>query len=129
MVFKDDVEYSEEVIRLLASNLENADVMNLFQQVIRFRDFGFKKAYLTDWNTKRRRYDNALLILEATKFITRNDDGPSTPYYPTTRGTQLAEYLINEADYDPELFKRIRQDEYEAFILERKKIRKESRAR
>lgn len=117
----DKYEYSEDVLQLLATNLQDQDVLYVFQQVIRFRESGgFKKTYLSDWINKRRRYDNAFLILEATKFIRRIEKGASTPYYPTCRGNQLTLYLINELHLDSKLFKRLTEAEYDELISQQK---------
>ncbi|MEF3313830.1 hypothetical protein PV433_33645 [Paenibacillus sp. GYB004] len=118
----DTHQYDDATLALLATNLEDNDVLYVFQQVIRFREHGFLKAYLPDWNTKRRRYDNAFLILEATKFIVcvraKNGYGASTPYFPTARGVQLVEYILNELDpppLPPESFKKLTDEQYEQF--------------
>ncbi|SED12526.1 hypothetical protein [Paenibacillus sp. GP183] len=113
----DNFEYEPSTLELLATNLEDEDVLHIFQQVWRFRERGgYKKSYLPDWGIKRRRYDNAFLILEATKFITRNEKGSSTPYFPTIRGTQLALYLINDLQLDKDNFVKLTTEEYESFM-------------
>lgn len=117
---ENNFQYDEQTLAFLATNLGDPDVLFVFQQVFRFRERGgFLKAYLPDWNTKRRRYDNAFLVLESTKFISclrdRSSHGPSTPYYPTIRGGQLAEYLINEWDLPKEPFVKLSDEQYEQF--------------
>lgn len=110
----DNIEYDENTLGLLATNLKDDDVLYIFKQVFRFRDHGgFKKAYLPDWNTRRRRYDNAFIILEATKFIEKVEDGSSTPYHPTIRGKQLVVYLVNELGFDKGDFDKITNEEFE----------------
>lgn len=115
MAFESDpTQYGEDVLRLLATNLREPDVLLIFKQVFRFRDHGgFKKAFLPDWNTRRRRYDNAFTILEATKFIEKREDGASTPYFPTIRGRQMVLYLVNELDLDQAEFDKISDEEFE----------------
>ncbi|MFC5449119.1 hypothetical protein ACFPOG_12675 [Paenibacillus aestuarii] len=115
MGFQDDaIEYSDETLSLLATNLKDNDVLYIFKQVFRFRSHGgFKKAYLPDWNTRRRRYDNAFTILEATKFIEKMEDGSSTPYFPTVRGKQLVVHLINEKELPKSDFDKITDKELE----------------
>lgn len=113
-------EYDLVTLRLLASNLLNPDVFNMFIHVMRFRkQGGLKKAYLPDWNTRRRRYDNAILILEATKFISKKEEGTGTPYFPTQLGEQLAIFLIQEMGLEKTHFTPISDQAFQAFLKER----------
>jgi len=113
-------EYDSATLRLLTSNLLNPDVFNMFIHIMRFRkQGGLKKAYLPDWNTKRRRYDNAILILEATKFITKKEEGTGTPYFPTSLGEQLAVFLIQEVGLSKTYFNPISEEQLQEFLKER----------
>jgi len=115
-----ELKYDDDTLALLATNLKDQDVLLIFQNIMKFRDRGgFIKAHLPEWGTKRRRYDNAFLILEATKFIHRDENGSSTPYYPTNRGMQLALYLINELHHHENDFRKLSDEEYENFLRTR----------
>ncbi|PWW06297.1 hypothetical protein DFQ01_103199 [Paenibacillus cellulosilyticus] len=116
----DDLEYGSQTLELLATNLKDPDVLHVFQQVWKFRERnGFKKTYLPDWSTKRRRYDNSFLILEATRFIYRDERGSSNPYFPTIRGKQLALYLINDIGMDKSGFVKLNDEQFVAFMSAR----------
>lgn len=114
--------FDDNTLRLLGSNLAKPDVFGIFCFVARFRERGgFMKSYLPDWNTKRRRYDNAFLILEASKFIVRErEDGPSEPYLLTSFGSQLILYLVNDLNFNVDLFKKLTDSQYEEFLKTRR---------
>ncbi|AQT86990.1 hypothetical protein ERICIV_04596 (plasmid) [Paenibacillus larvae subsp. larvae] len=118
----DDIEYDEPTLRLLATNLEDPDVLEVFGLVCKFVDKGgFTKTMLINYGTKRRRYDNAFLILESTKFIKKMETGRSSHYFPTIRGKRLAEFLINKANLPIENFKKLTDEEYEQYISQLKR--------
>lgn len=118
----DDIEYDEATLRLLATNLEDPEVLEVFQHVCKFVDKGgFTKTMLMNYSTKRRRYDNAFVILEATKFIKKIETGRSSCYFPTIRGRRLAEFLINKANLPIENFKKLTDEEYEQYISQLKR--------
>lgn len=113
IVVGDSFEYDPETLRYLASNLNDPYVYVVFREVVRFRAYGLMKSYLADYAYRRRRYDNAFLVLEATKFIERVEEWNTHKYYLTVRGTQLVDYLLNDLGIDKEQFRMITPDEYQ----------------
>ncbi|AVF28797.1 hypothetical protein [Paenibacillus larvae] len=103
----DNFVYDEDTLRLLATNFEDPDVLFVFKMVCKYHNFGgFIKKQLPNYESKRRKYDNAFLILESTKFIKRmRFGGPSTPYFISIRGEKLVEFFINEMGMPMEEFK------------------------
>lgn len=113
IVVGDGFEYDPETVKYLASNLNDPYVYVVFREVVRFRTYGLMKSYLADYPNKRRRYDNAFLVLEACKFIEKAEEWNAHKYYLTVRGTQLLDYLLNDLGIDQLQFRTVSPAEFQ----------------
>ncbi|WP_214484488.1 hypothetical protein [Bacillus sp. SM2101] len=94
----DNITYPEDVTRFLRKKLDTFHITILKRIVKEQQETGrgLIKTRLEDYQSKRKRYDAAFLILESQGFIDRKADGTSTPYFITIRGKDLIKLLRQE---------------------------------
>jgi len=87
------IEYSSEVLDMLAQQVKGT-TFEVFRFIWNNRSRGCTKAEIASQSKiSRRKYDDAILVLEAARFIFAEEDGRSIRYFPTVRGRQLSVYL------------------------------------
>lgn len=98
----ENIEYPPNILQMLAEPVKGS-IYEVFRFIWNHRENGCTKVQLAE-ETKisRRRYDDAILILEAAQFIYSTEDGRSIRYFPTVRGRQLAGYLKTKGGSDYE---------------------------
>jgi hypothetical protein len=93
----DELEYDLNTLKFLRKKLDEFTI-DIFRKVVieNRNQRGLIKARLEDYHGMRKKYDSAVLILEAQGFIEKKEDGTATPYYVTIRGQQLGTLLSDE---------------------------------
>ncbi|PGT82214.1 hypothetical protein [Bacillus sp. AFS040349] len=93
----DQIEFSMETLRFLRKKLDKFTI-EVFRKVLTSNSEhkGLVKTRLENYQSQRKKYDAAFLILEYQGFIEKREDGTMTPYWVTVRGKQLLTILKEE---------------------------------
>lgn len=92
----DKLEYNTDTLSFLRKKLDYFTI-EIFLRICKAnkKHKGILKTKLKDYHVQRKKYDTAFTILEAQGFIERREEGTSTPYFTTIRGTQLLQLLLH----------------------------------
>ncbi len=93
----DQLQYNSETLIFLRKKLDRFTI-EVFRKVLNSNSLssGLVKTRLEDYQSQRKKYDNAFIILEYQGFIEKKEDGNMTPYWVTLRGKQLLTLLKEE---------------------------------
>jgi hypothetical protein len=98
-----ELEYSQAQLEMLSQQI-NQTVLDVLKHIWNARKAGgATKAEFASMGQSRRKYDDAILILEAAQFIFSEEDGRSIRYYPSIRGRQLLYYIKEREEKMEEL--------------------------
>lgn len=93
-----DIVYSPPVLLFLRHKIDDFAIECLRKIVDHRNKGGLHKTKLGDYTLHRKRYDAAILTLEAQGFIEHKQDGKNKPYFLTVRGHQLIRLLAEERE-------------------------------
>ncbi|MEI2356292.1 hypothetical protein [Mesobacillus zeae] len=93
----DELEYDEVTLRFLRKKLDDFTI-DVFRKIVRENKLhrGLVKTRLENFQSMRKKFDGAFLMLESQGFIEKKEDGTATPYFVTIRGRQLGQLLADE---------------------------------
>lgn len=92
----DELEYPKSVLVFLRKKLDEFTI-DCFRKVTNHHNKGgLHKTKIEDYETNRKKYDNAFLTLEVQGFIEKKQNGTFKPYFLTVRGFQLIHLLQEE---------------------------------
>ena len=92
----EELEYDYDVLLFLRKKLDPFTI-DCFRMVVKkHTSDGLTKTQIENYNSHRKRFDAAFLILEGQGFIEKRSVGVHKPYFVTVRGLQLASLLRDE---------------------------------